>query len=130
MDMDGCGTCQTDKKCDKLVVYSNLCMQMEMKECSSWHTLCSVVPDWPLCSTPLVPAMKMYFHTGINEYFLFKELVPQTSGEYILALIITFLVSITYEFLKVWRNRISSRYFKIKSENISIINENKIGKKI
>jgi len=122
MDMDGCSDC-LNKSCDKLTVFSNLCLQMDMKQCSSWHGLCSNVPKWPICSegNSLIPSMKMYFHTGINEYFFLQQWVPQNDGQYVLALILTFIASVGYEFLKLWRNRIGKNYQREKS--FSPINE-------
>jgi len=126
MDMDGCNICKQDPNCDKLTIYSRLCLQMPaMEQCASWHALCKVVPQWPLCAVTIAPAMKMYFHTGINEYILFEDLVPQTIGQYVIVLVVTFAVSIGYEFLKLFRNRISSDYLKVKNENISLMTNEK-----
>jgi len=119
MDMDGCEICHNDKKCDRLKVYSDLCIQMDnMKQCDSWHSLCHMVSDWPLCANTLVPQMKMYFHTGINEYLLFQELVPQTLGQYLIAILLVFIVSFGYELLKLCRNKLTTNYRRKRDEKL------------
>ncbi len=49
--------------CDLLQVYSDLCVSMpEMKQCASWQTMCSVIPDWPLCPSGQ-SEVYIYYHT-------------------------------------------------------------------
>jgi hypothetical protein len=78
-------------------------------QCDTYNTLCTLTPTFPLCptsnnnpSTPSnpghrAPAMKMFFHFGINEYILFHSLVPQTYFQYWLACILMFVASVGYE---------------------------------
>jgi len=124
MDMDGCDTCQMDSKCDKLAVYSKLCLQMpEMDQCDAWKNICGLVPNWPICKDNVVPSMKMYFHTGINEYILFQDIVPTTVGQYVIVLIVLFLASIGFELLKFWRTRVTANYLGRSEVNLSLIND-------
>lgn len=108
MFMEECSFCgNTSGTCDTLSVYSQLCLQMPgMRQCSYWHTFCSVIPSWTLCAgTPgqIIPAMKMYFHTGFSEYILFKEWVPQNAFQYWLAIFSIVVIAIVYELLRAFR---------------------------
>ena len=78
--------------CDLLATYSKLCKAMpDMSQCAAWKTMCVNIPDWNICSysgADSPPEMRMYFHTGILDYILFKEWVPRTIGIYFVNLII------------------------------------------
>jgi len=106
MDMVECSTCPSNNpyNCDLLVVYSNLCLEMtDMTQCKAWSSICNLVPDWPICaqsSSNSVPQMRMYFHTGIVDYVLFKGWVPKTSGEYAGTWFAVCLMTIISECLK------------------------------
>lgn len=117
MPMDGCEKCkQDDQHCDFLEVYGHLCIQMpDMSQCSKWHSLCEVVPDWPICggsdhdhNTP--PTMRMYFHMGIKDYVLFKEWVPTTSLAYFGTWVAVFVIAIIFDGIKFIRSRLEKRW--------------------
>jgi len=123
MNMPGCEKCDADfTDCDGLRVLSDLCLSMEMNGCQDWTTMCKDVPKWNFCdggATP-IPQMIMYFHFSINEYLLFKGLVPTTTGEYVVALIIIFVCSVLYELMKL------ARFYQEKSmsnrNKVSLVN--------
>lgn len=102
--------------CDLLTVYSNLCIGMpDMQQCDMWKALCKEIPDWPLCSNDnpdsnAPPQMKMYFHTGIVDYVLFKGWVPRTAGSYIGTWIIIFVAAVLSEILKLTRALLEKRW--------------------
>jgi copper transporter 1 len=93
MDMKGCSDCK-EKHCDSFAVYVDLCHQMpNMSQCKVYTSMCQRTPTLPFClssdhSDPaLAPAMKMFFHFGINDYILFEEWVPRSGWSYLLGLV-------------------------------------------
>lgn len=120
MAMDGCEKCSFKTsygKCDLLAVYSQLCQAMpEMSQCGEWKTMCpgsaSEKPEnnLPYCQmngngdTP--PQMRMYFHTGLSDYVLFKEWVPRNGGQYAGTFIAIIVMGLIYEFLLTVRNKL------------------------
>ncbi|KAJ3035191.1 hypothetical protein HDV00_004260 [Rhizophlyctis rosea] len=110
MSMDGCSTCSirpnaTYAQCDLLSTYAQLCKAMpNMRQCSYWQSMCDATPSLPYCtaSTASDPVeMRMYFHTGIRDYILFKEWVPNTSGQYVAAIMCSILLGMVYEAFQV-----------------------------
>jgi copper transporter 1 len=101
MNMIGC-ECISIQSCN-LENYTFLCKQMpEMKQCAGYNTLCETYPLLSFCNqSPVVPTMKMFFHFGINDYLLFEFIVPSTTFEYLLALIVCFSIALFYEYLLV-----------------------------
>jgi len=124
--MDGCVQCESS--CEWLQYYSDLCMSMpDMPQCDSWKTMCDVVPDWPICPAGGEggPMMRMYFHTGIQEYILFKKWVPTSEGYYVGSWFAVFLFAVFYEVLKLIRTRLEKQWnaqYEALSENIGLIN--------
>lgn len=49
--------------------------------------------------------MKMFFHTGYNEYILFQDLYTKSVGEMVGACIVIFILAMLYEGLKVMREQ-------------------------
>lgn len=130
MPMDGCAQCKTS--CEYLQSYSNMCMSMpDMADCADWKTMCSVIPNWPLCSSSAeggggIPMMRMYFHTGIEDYILFKQWVPTSSGYYVVSWILVFLFAILYEILKLVRLRLEKQWnvqYEASIENEALVND-------
>lgn len=127
MPMDGCDRCAPgDNQCDYLEVYSTLCIQMpEMEQCGKWKTMCESIPTWPLCSSDnnddAPPIMRMYFHTGIKDYVLFKEWVPTSTAGYVGTWFVVFFMGILFDLIKFvrskledkWRNVTDSPYQKV-----------------
>jgi len=122
MNMDACATCNApsnNMNCPTLQVYSNLCKAMpDMNQCSSWKMICSLVPGWPLCSTStessdFQPIMKMYLHTSIADYVLFKSWIPRTNGQYVGTLIAILIFGITSELLKLLKCFCDSKWTKV-----------------
>eukprot|EP01128_Nolandella_sp_AFSM9_P006019 TRINITY_DN3024_c0_g1_i1.p1 TRINITY_DN3024_c0_g1~~TRINITY_DN3024_c0_g1_i1.p1 ORF type:complete len:569 (-),score=98.64 TRINITY_DN3024_c0_g1_i1:344-2026(-) len=112
MSMEGCDQCVDTngkmKSCDLLQVYSDLCLAMpDMKECDAWHSMCSEIPGWGICGGTLngkaaPPEMRMYWHSGIVDYVLFKEIVPRTGLQYFGILVACALNAVIYEALKAY----------------------------
>ena len=50
--------------------------------------------------------MQMYFHTGLNDYILFKQWVPCTTGRYAISVVGIILSGILAAFLKAYRIRL------------------------
>jgi copper transporter 1 len=118
MYMDGCDDCTADSCPHPLDTVSDLCLGMYMSNCSTWLTMCSAQTYDGLdyfCTNgggdrPLAPNMIMYFHTGINDYLLFQDLVPQTDAEYYLACFVLCLLGIVLTYLKVHRQQTEARW--------------------
>eukprot|EP00741_Cyanophora_paradoxa_P022906 tig00021525_g22126.t1 len=104
--MDGCDKCTL------------LCAAMpEMPQCQDWAAMCSATPgEWPEWGCPSKggaspsassfrpgPSMIMYFHTGINEYILFKQWVPKTDAEFAGACLALFFLAMFHELLVAGR---------------------------
>ena len=111
MPMDECSSCTTS--CDYLTTYSNLCLAMpNMAQCVAWKSLCKVVPTWPYCSAEAnaIPEMRMYFHTGILDYVLFKGWVPKSKLQYALTWFGIALAGVLLEFIKLIRARLEKKW--------------------
>ncbi|KAH8548009.1 Ctr copper transporter family-domain-containing protein [Umbelopsis sp. PMI_123] len=115
MAMDGCNTCVFPAtggfpQCDILSTYAKLCISMpDMDQCAAYKSMCQQTPSFSLCSsssgsadTP--PSMIMYFHTGFNEYILFKSWVPRNAQQYAGAWFAIFFITIFYQSLSVLRS--------------------------
>jgi len=110
MDMEMCTECPwatNPQQCDLLTVYSTLCKSMpDMSQCSSWNSICELVPSWPICDTnesSTGPIMRMYFHWGIYDYVLFMGWVPTSNGQYVGTLMVVAIMGIIMEVIKVFR---------------------------
>ena len=85
-----------------------------MSQCTVYHNVCTASPLFFQCPVaqpaprPLPPSMKMYFHLGLNEYFLFETFVPQNYTQYICACVFVFLTSLLYEYSSVVFRRIEN----------------------
>jgi hypothetical protein len=127
MPMDGCSVCFTSG-CEWLRYYSNFCLSMPgMSECVQWKTMCEPISDWPLCvnSAESGPIMRMYFHTGILDYVLFKNWVPDTNAYYAATWFAIFVFGIMYELLKLVRSRLEKKWnaeFEGQAENQMLLN--------
>jgi len=121
MYMSDCSKCMSSAqdgamlKCDLLQVYSDLCLSMPMmSNCTQWKSLCKVIPDWPLCPSSSnhnqPPEMRMFFHTGITDYVLFKDWVPRTNGQYAASWLAVFFMTLLNEFLKLWRTNLERKW--------------------
>jgi len=111
MPMSDCTTCTTS--CDYLSTYSNLCLAMpNMAQCGAWKTLCKSIPAWPYCSTAIsgIPEMRMYFHSGIVDYVLFKGWVPRNGVQYAFTWIGIAVAGVLLEFVKYIRSRLEKRW--------------------
>jgi len=115
MNMEACAQCNDQfSNCDIIQVYSSLCMQMpDMAACSDWNALCKQVPGWPICpggSGQSEPIMRMYFHTGLEDYVLVKQWVPRTYAQYLLTALFIVCLGIFYEALKMLRDYFEMRW--------------------
>jgi len=110
MPMEGCNECTSSlSDCDLLTTYSDLCMSMpSMSECTDWKTYCELIPDWPICSASAAgnadPIMRMYFHTGFEDYVLFKDWVPRNRAQYVGTWFAVCLAGIVFEALRWCRH--------------------------
>jgi len=114
MPMGGCEKCYNDTgktyipSCDAFLVYSNLCVEMpEMSQCALWNGYCASIPSWTICGGDIsnpnsAVEMKMYWHTTINDYVLFKEWVPRTTWGYIGTLLVCCAFAFVYEAFKAY----------------------------
>jgi len=110
MPMDPCSDCTTSKCPDPLMTLGMLCQSMSgMKQCADWTKMCSSIGNGMgmYCGGsdgPIVPMMRMYFHTGINDIFLFKSWVPKNHFDYFLFLVFFFFLAVFQIFLKGLRS--------------------------
>ncbi|GAM29479.1 hypothetical protein SAMD00019534_126550 [Acytostelium subglobosum LB1] len=141
MNMESCSKCPwqttppgTYLDCDLLLVYSQLCQQMPtMGQCQQWKTFCAqgtALEKSPLsstyCSQPegqKVPLMRMYFHTGILDYVLFKDWVPQNNGQYTGYWFLVFFFAILFECEKTLRAMLEKKWEAVRQKNLEINGE-------
>jgi len=116
MDMAGCEQCtgKGSTPCDVLVVYSQLCQSMpDMNQCSDWNNICALVPSWPICSQSggtFPPEMRMYFHSGIMDYVLFKNWVPRTDLEYAGTWVAIFLMAVLFDVFRLIKQKLEQQW--------------------
>jgi len=116
MNMDGCDQCDNQQMipCNVLEVYSGLCQQMpEMEQCDSWHLMCRFVSGWPICQVGngnLHPEMRMYFHSGIDDYILFQQWVPTSKGQYAGSFIAVLVFAFLFEAFRYLRARLEKKW--------------------
>ncbi|EGC38675.1 hypothetical protein DICPUDRAFT_17426, partial [Dictyostelium purpureum] len=143
MAMDGCencvGTGKTMKTCgDLLTVYSDLCMQMpDMSQCKAWQSMCLSTGNLAqsdlngvFCeksNSNASPIMKMFFHTGIIEYVLFKSWVPRTNGQFAGTWFAIFFFAILFEIEKTARAILEKKWQPKKDDNALLINSAFLG---
>lgn len=116
MNMSGCQKCKDDSNCDLLKVYSELCLSMpDMKQCSVHKELCREVSEFSICknvdkNNNQTPVMRMYFHTGLADYILFKGWVPHTGAQYFGSFLVIVLLGIIYELIGTIRSRLEQNW--------------------
>jgi copper transporter 1 len=116
MSMAGCSTCVSQNRCpDPLASVSQVCLSMEMRRCESWEKMCSSVEMEGesknfsvLCGAVApgrapIPFMRMYFHTGLVDYVLFKDWVAVNAWQYTLSVLAIVALGVFTIFLKAWR---------------------------
>jgi len=129
MSMPGCEQCTGGGMvpCDVLTVYSDLCLSMpDMNQCADWHSICALVPTWPICTgqgSSVVPEMKMYFHTGILDYVLFKEWVPRDNLQYASSCFAIFLLAVLFDFFRYFRTKLEQKWARDQLKETSINEE-------
>ncbi len=95
MPMAGCERCSAEACADPLGALVAVCAGMRMEPCDALTAVCPQLAGRPvlaaLLGCPAGPAsaldtappdMKMYFHTGIRDYLLLKQLVPGSALQY------------------------------------------------
>ncbi|KAJ3304745.1 hypothetical protein HDU76_005140, partial [Blyttiomyces sp. JEL0837] len=120
--------------CDILNVYGSVCRIMtDMTNCNPFHSVCNANPSTTsllsLCqgntasTTPgspqiigggtttqsipeQAPIMRMYLHTGMVEYVLFKEFVPRTKERYLGALVFVFTLAVGLSWVESYRKMV------------------------
>ena len=111
--MEQCSMCDLSvpKSCSYLEMYGELCKAMpDMEQCGPWSDLCEKdLGAWPeICLVQnhrqqSLPPMRMYFHSGLSEIMWFREWVPRSEMEYVIAVLFVFLLGILYEFIHTFR---------------------------
>lgn len=119
-DMKECSEC--DGSCpDPLLAYSSICLSMKMDGCEAWANMCQAEPDGltAFCGTTdeatCSGKMQMFFHTGFEDYILFKSWVPCTQGRYIASCFGVLFLGVFVAFLKVVRVRLEDRFARARS---------------
>lgn len=110
--MNGCSSCTNSSCADPMASYSLLCQSMPgMSNCATYTQLCAVSPlpsslspYCPSSSGTVIPQMQMFFHSGIVDYVLFEGFVPQTTGQYVGALIFAFALSFLLFMVQAFRS--------------------------
>jgi copper transporter 1 len=124
MNMDGCSSCASSRDCsDPLSSLSQVCLSMEMSGCQEWEQMCSAIESVgnengfsKYCGGPSsasasdIPLMRMYFHTGIAEYVLFKTWIPQDGWDYFGTILFILTIGILSSYLKLVRSRIIDNF--------------------
>jgi len=127
-DMEPCRQCAVDSmgrgKCpDPLMSIAQVCNDHYMSDCDRWWEMCENKPLGlvPFCGEALsgtseeaqamgdgtcFGAMRMYFHTGGNDFVLFKEWVPCSEAQQAITIIAILTAGIFNGFLKALRARI------------------------
>ncbi|KAF2071248.1 hypothetical protein CYY_007430 [Polysphondylium violaceum] len=132
MNMEDCQKCPNSNgmgylQCDIFDVYSLLCMAMpDMSQCSTWQSMC--VASSPMaqselsttfCQLPVAeqtPLMRMFFHTGILDYVLFKTWIPRTPRQFAGAWFAIFFFAIIFECEKTLRSILEKKWEKERLE--------------
>eukprot|EP01133_Synstelium_polycarpum_P001078 gene1078-1222_t len=138
MSMEACSACPVSAtkpgsymNCDLLETYSTLCQQMPgMSQCPAWKSLCAkgtAMVSSPLaenfCTPPVskqTPMMRMFFHTGILDYVLFKDWVPRTNGQYAGYWFAIFFAAILFEVEKTLRSIFERKQEAVRTKNLDI----------
>ncbi|PSC76967.1 CTR type copper ion transporter [Micractinium conductrix] len=126
--MDGCQSCSSVgrtmfRDCPEVLdVLSKLCVSMpDMEQCAAFKTFCAdadVAAGFPkVCtqdaadgSSSSLPPMKMWFHQSAREMFLFKEWVPNNTGQYVGLCFAMCALAVFTQFLKAVRLRVEMRW--------------------
>ena len=119
-DMKECAECEGACP-DPLLAYSSICLSMKMDGCEAWADMCEAEPqgltafcgqaDEATCSA----TMQMYFHTGFEDYILFKSWVPCTQGRYVASCLGVIFLGVFVAFLKAVRVRLEYRFQRVRS---------------
>jgi copper transporter 1 len=126
--MDGCQECTSVgnmnfRSCPEVFnIYGRLCVSMpDMETCAHWKQFCAnqdAASAFPMfCtgdaadgSSSAIPPMKMWFHQGTREMFLFKEWVPDSTGQYVGLCIAMCVLAVFTQFLKAVRLRVEMHW--------------------
>mmetsp|Transcript_42042 Transcript_42042/g.134230 ORF Transcript_42042/g.134230 Transcript_42042/m.134230 type:complete len:592 (+) Transcript_42042:810-2585(+) len=115
--MTGCSDCLSPYNCPApIVAYSTVCLHMDMGSyCSDWKKMCEGASAdlGSLCSIldgSALPIMRMYFHYGLQDIVLWKELVPKTEGQYAGAFICIVALGMVTQLLKRIRIIVEARW--------------------
>mmetsp|Transcript_22791 Transcript_22791/g.56278 ORF Transcript_22791/g.56278 Transcript_22791/m.56278 type:complete len:395 (-) Transcript_22791:220-1404(-) len=114
--MSDCKKCALNVCPDPLQTLSDLCLSMPMGGCNGWTAMCDSHPDGleAYCGADTggtcSGVMEMYFHTGMQDYVLFKGWVPCSPGRYWLSLLAITLASTAVGFVKAFRLRLEHRW--------------------
>lgn len=121
-NMDACQQCTQSSNgwsCSSpLVTVSSICQSMWMNGCSNWQSMCQALENdgsgnyKALCGSggAGAPEMLMYFHTGFNDYVLFKGWVPRSEVYYAMTWLFVLGVGIINQFGKIWRSSLEGRW--------------------
>jgi hypothetical protein len=125
-DMKGCSDCNKVSCPQPLQSLSMVCMAMPgMAKCSSWKSMCQDVTTSEGGGEILLPmfcnsefnttsdkcnagGMKMYFHGGVHDMVLFKSWYACNLGQYVIVLILTYLVSFGSSVFRLQRKKMET----------------------
>ena len=120
--MPGCERCTARATCpDPLQTLSDLCLEMPgMAECSKFTEMCTAAAEdsFPaLCGggssgsgSSGLPPMKMWMHAGTRDILIFKEWVPDSTGQYAGYCIAFITFGVLVQWLKAWRVRLEATW--------------------
>ncbi|KAJ3106361.1 hypothetical protein HDU96_008240 [Phlyctochytrium bullatum] len=117
-------------RCNVLAAYGLVCKVMpDMSNCALQQKTCSLPtltaspPLTPLCNPAgsgsssdtggfidSAPVMRMYLHTGISEYVLFRNFVPRTTVEYFGACVLTAVMAVVMMAVESARRRMRAAW--------------------
>ncbi|KAG0053597.1 hypothetical protein BGZ83_000807 [Gryganskiella cystojenkinii] len=129
MDMAGCERCPKPApgayaaSCDTLGTYAILCKAMpEMSQCGTWKSMCAPssssmsFEQSEYCAAGVgspemnPPKMRMYFHTGFEDYVLFETWVPRSRGQYIGTWFALFFLTLFYQTIATYRTSLDIQW--------------------
>jgi len=111
---------------DPLHTLASICLDHYMEDCARWYDMCREFPeglddicgnadrdsfvlrtdDGDLC----VGIMKMYFHSGLSDYVLFRDWVPCTNSRYMGFFFFIVFLGVATNFVKGLRARLEQHW--------------------
>jgi copper transporter 1 len=135
--MGACGKCNytsSPKTCDYLEMLVEMCQQMPyMEQCQQWHSLCNnefskdpFKSHYCLRTENKAPEMRMFFHTGYEDFVLFYDFVPRDGVQYAFTCIFVLFLGVLYEFIHLFRISLQSYWIYIDNEARKVEGEDEV----